>query len=188
MDNGAGYNPKATRWSLGLKLKRVLWTFVNQTIFRYSPFACYGWRRLLLRMFGAKIASTATISRTVEISSPWNLEMGENSMIGHHSWVMCSGKVSIGCQCTVGEYVKILAGSHNVRSKSYKPVTPGVDVRDHAWVATGAMLVSAGARDLRVGEGAVVAAGAVVFSNVRKWTIVVGNPAEYLTDRVLDQE
>ena len=181
------YDPKGTTWPLKLKLKRLLWVVVNQTAFRYSPFICYGWRRFLLRCFGATISRSATIARTAEINSPWNLTMDEKSMIANHAWVMCSGPVRIGKQAMVGEYCKVLAGSHNTHSRSYQPVMPGIDIQDDAWVASGAMLVAGGKRDLHIGESAIVAAGAVVFSNVRRMTIVVGNPAEFLSDRVIDE-
>lgn len=182
------YDPKARKRPLCLKLKHLLWTCVNNTIFRYSPFVCYGWRRFLLRSFGATIAKTATISRTAEINSPWNLTMGDKSMIANYARVMCSGKVTLGNQAMVGEYARILAGSHNTRSKTFQPVMPGIVIGESAWVASCALVVAGGQRDLKIGEGAIVAAGAVVFTNVRKMTIVAGNPAEFLADHVIDQD
>ena len=182
------YDPKAVRWPIGIKIRRALWSGVNGTLFRFSPFFCYGWRRFLLRCFGAKIDKSATISRTVRIVSPWNLTMERNSMIGHYAWAMCSGKVHIGENAIVGEYVKVVAGSHNTRSRGYDFVMSGVIIQRDAWVATSAILVAAGKRDLKIGAGSIVAAGAVVFNSVKPMTIVVGNPAEFLADRVIDEE
>lgn len=180
------FNPKAAKWPIMFKLRLWLWNFVNITLFRYSPFFCFGWRRFLLRLFGASVAKTATIGRTAIIEVPWNLEIGENSMIGKNAWVMCSGKVTIGKNVAISEYVRILAGSHKTDSINYEPVITPINIEDDCWIASCAMLVAAGKRPLKIGKGAIVAAGAVVFSNVRTMTIVVGNPAEYLTDRVLN--
>jgi len=39
-----------------------------------------------------------------------------------------------------------------------------------------------------IGEGAVVAAGSVVTKDVAPWTVVGGNPAKFLSDRVIDED
>lgn len=183
-----GYDPKGARWPMRLKLARIVWDTINCTLFRFSPFFCYGWRRFLLRMFGANVAGSATVGRTAVINSPWNLTMEDNSMICKNAWVMCSGRVTIGKNSLIGEYAKILAGSHNSRSLTYSFETPPIVIEDDCWVASGAMLVAGGKRPLKIGKGSIVAAGAVVFANVKPMTIVVGNPAEFLTDRVLSED
>jgi len=182
------YNPKAAKWSILYRVRKTAWDIVNCTLFRFSPFFCYGWRRFLLRLFGASISRTASIGRTAIINVPWNLTMDDNSMICKNAWVMCSGKVSIGRNSMIGEYSKVLAGSHNSNSLTYSFVTPPIVIEDDCWIASGAMLVAGGKRPLKIGRGAIVGAGAVVFANVKSMTIVVGNPAEYLTDRVLSDE
>ncbi len=138
-----------------------------------------------MRCFGARISSSATVGRNTVIIGPWNLTLGEKSMIGTHSWIMCFAPVEIGDHTGVGEYVKILTGSHDVNSTAFKGVASSVVIGRNAWVASGAMLVSGGKRRLKIGDGAVVAAGSVVFSNVRSMAVVVGNPAEELTMRTL---
>lgn len=181
----AEYNPKAAAWPLKFKFRVNAWNIINATIFRVTPFFCYGIRRFLLRMFGACIAKGVTISRTARIEVPWNLSIGENSMIGKNAWVLCSGKVTIGKNVSISENVTILAGSHASNSTDYKPVMAPIEIGDNCWIATGAMVAAGGTRRLKIGSGAIVGAGAVVFTNVKAMTIVIGNPAEYLTDRVL---
>lgn len=179
------YNPKSARWPILFKVRLLAWNIVNQTLFRWSPFFCYSWRRLLLQLFGATISRSATIGRTAIIEVPWNLELGENSMIGKNCWIMCSGHVKIGNNVQISEYVKILAGSHNSNSVNYEPIMAPIEIEDDCWIASCAMIVAGGKRKLKIGRGAIVGAGAVVFSRVNPMTIVVGNPAEYLADRVL---
>lgn len=185
-NNSSSINPKGAKWPIYTKVRMLLWRCVNVTLFQYSPFFFYGWRRFLLRIFGATIAKGATIGRTAIIDSPWNLTMEENSMIARNAWVMCSGKVHIGKNSLVGEYVKVLAGSHKSNSKGYDFVMAPIYIEDECWIASGAMVVAGGTRPLKIGHGAIVGAGSVVFSNVKAMTIVVGNPAEYLTDRVVE--
>ena len=54
---------------------------------------------------------------------------------------------------------------------------------DNVWVATGAVILPG----VTIGEGAVVAAGAVVVKDVEPWTVVGGNPAKFIKKRGLTQ-
>ena len=182
------YNPKNDKRALGTKLHRHLWLLVNATLFRWSPFFCYGWRRFLLRMFGAKIARTATVSRTAVINAPWNLTMGDRSMICHHAWVMCHAPVVIGNQSLVGEYARILTGSHISYSKIYRSITSPVVIGENCWVATCAIICWGGYRKFTMGDGAILGVGAVAMRSIKPMTINVGNPAKYIADREFTKE
>ena len=179
----ASYNPKRATTPILLKIHRFCWTVVNSTVFRYSPFFCYGWRRFLLRCFGAHIDKTATIGRRAIINSPWNLTMGASSMICNDAWVMCYASVVIGNQSLVGEYARILTGSHVSNSVSYQGIASSIIIGENCWIASCAMIVSGGRKKLTIGDGAIVGAGAVVFRKVKPMAIMIGNPAKYVADR-----
>ncbi|MBC7416723.1 MAG: putative colanic acid biosynthesis acetyltransferase, partial [Pedobacter sp.] len=55
------------------KLARVLWWAVYVLFFRLSPKPMFGWRRFLLRLFGAKIGSGVAVYPGARIWAPWNL-------------------------------------------------------------------------------------------------------------------
>lgn len=177
------YNPKNDKKSKFRKVHRLCWKVVEQSLFRYSPFFCYGWRRWLLSFFGAKLSNSATVGRLARIDDPWNLTMGERSMICNHAWIMCHAPVNIGDQAIVGEYVKILTGSHVSNSTSFKGIVSGVTIGENAWIASCAILSSGGYKTLKIGDGAIVSAGAVVFTNVKPMAIMFGNPAKHIADR-----
>lgn len=54
-------------------------------------------------------------------------------------------------------------------------------VNDYAWVAAEAFV----GPGVIIGEGAVVGARAAVFKDVAPWTVVGGNPAKYIKDRII---
>lgn len=178
------YNTEGGRPSIRIRIRQLLWSIVQVTLFRMSPFICYGWRRFLLRSFGAKIAKTATIGRLARIDAPWNLEMDDKSMICNNAWVMCYGKISVGRYSLIGEYVRVLSGSHDSNSTSYVGIAKPIIIEDNCWIASCAILASGG-KKLTIGEGGIVGAGSVVMRNVKPWTVVVGNPAKFLVDREL---
>jgi putative colanic acid biosynthesis acetyltransferase WcaF len=54
-----------------------LWWILQGTLFRLSPQFMYGWRRSILRLFGANIGDNVLIRPTVKILYPWKLTIGD---------------------------------------------------------------------------------------------------------------
>lgn len=59
-----------------------LWRLVQATLFRCSPQVSYGWRRWLLRRFGARIGVGVIIRPSVQITYPWKLTIGDHAWVG----------------------------------------------------------------------------------------------------------
>lgn len=162
-----------------LLVKRLAWSIVEATIYRYSFHTSNGLRACLLRMFGAKIGQKCTIRRTSRVYYPWNLTMGELSCLGDRTEVYNLGKVTIGQRVTVSQEAYLCAGTHDYTKVAMPLITPPVVLGDDAWVCVRA-IVGPG---VIVGEGAVVAAGAVVVKDVQPWSVVGGNPAKFIKSR-----
>ena len=73
---------RTSPYSAREKIGRLLWAMVQGTLFRLSFHNWYGWRRMLLRAFGARLDATANVRRTVLVECPWNLSMGAESSVG----------------------------------------------------------------------------------------------------------
>ena len=69
-------------FSITNRLARGLWGITWLVFFRPSPRIAHGWRRVLLRLFGARIGRAAQIYPSARIWAPWNLEMGDYSQLG----------------------------------------------------------------------------------------------------------
>ena len=59
-----------------------LWWMTDFFLFKLSPQIMYGWRRFLLRLFGAKIGKNVIIRPNVTITYPWKVSIGDYSWIG----------------------------------------------------------------------------------------------------------
>lgn len=81
--------------------------------------------------------------------------------------------VNIGDNVSIGPSATILTLSHDPQSPLFLDKGGGVDIKDHAWIATHALILP----NVCIGRGAVVAAGSVVTSDVPDFTIVAGIPA-----------
>jgi putative colanic acid biosynthesis acetyltransferase WcaF len=163
------------------KVGRVLWSMACAALFRPSPRICFGWRRLLLKCFGARIGANARIHPTVRIWAPWNLTIGTEASVAHSVDCYCVGPLEIGAHATVSQYAMLCTATHDVSDPNMGLITSPVVISDQAWVCARAFV----APGVVIGEGAVVGAQSVVTRNVAPWTIVAGNPARMINRRIL---
>lgn len=174
-------NRRATKYSKGEQLRRVLWGGAAP-LFRLSPRIAFGWRRFLLRLFGAKVGAGVNIYNSATIYMPWNLSIGEWSSIGEHAYIYNLGRIEIGSRTTISQRAHLCAGSHDYTCPELPLLKPPVTVGDQAWVCADAFL----GPGVTVGEGAIVGARAVVTRDVEPWAVVAGNPARFVKRRVLN--
>ena len=67
-----------TPYSKGNKFRRLVWSMVWTCFARPFPRSmAMGWKRMLLRAFGAKIAPTAMVYATAHVFQPWLLIMDD---------------------------------------------------------------------------------------------------------------
>jgi putative colanic acid biosynthesis acetyltransferase WcaF len=160
-------------------VKRVLWSLVQATLYRGSFHTWNGWRATLLRAFGARVGPRCTIRRTSRIYYPWNLTMGALAALGDDVVVYNLGPVTLGERVSVSQEVYLCGGSHDYRLRTMPLVTAPIVLKDDAWVCARAFV----GPGVTVGEGAIVGAAAVAMKDVPDWTIVAGNPAQFIKER-----
>ncbi|MHC4131436.1 MAG: LbetaH domain-containing protein [Planctomycetota bacterium] len=169
----------STPYSFKENVLRCLWYFIYLTLFRFSPRFFYGWRRILLRIFGAKIGTNVRIFPSVYIVMPWKLSVSDNSVIGPNVICWNVGGISIGKDVVVSQYSHLCSTSHDYTSSTFKQTFAPIKVGDYSWICADAFIV----QGITIGEGAVVGARSVVVCDVEDWTIVAGNPAKYIKSR-----
>ena len=165
-------NRRARKYSLGEMTRRVLWTFA-QPLFRFSPRPCFGWRRFLLRCFGAKIGRSVHVYPSATIYFPWHLEAGDESAIGEHAFIYNLGRVTLGSRVTISHRAHLCAGTHDHTKPDFPLLRPPIVIGSDAWICADAFV----GPGVTVGEGAIVGARAVAMKDVQPRSIVVGNPA-----------
>ena len=179
------YKPvQSTPFSLKVKIFSRVWTMVNFTLYRYSPFVSRKFRIALVKLFGGKISWTCSLNRLSVIEYPWNLTMGSLSSLGKNSWVYCLDKITIGENCCIGNDVYLLTGSHDINSVSFDLVTSPIVIENGVWVSTRAIILP----NIKLSNHSVVGAGAVVTKSVESFSIVGGNPAKFIKKRTLKNE
>jgi putative colanic acid biosynthesis acetyltransferase WcaF len=161
----------------------LLWFIVQTTLFNLMPRPFYAWRRFWLIVFGAKIASNVRIRPNVIVEFPWRLEIGENSSIGDHAWIYTVAPITIGKNCVISQYAKLVTGSHDVTSSKFVLKTAPIVIEDNSWVGANAFV----GPGVTVSEGSVLAACTTAFKNLEPWKIYGGTGATFIKDRILKQ-
>ncbi len=169
-------------YTVGIYFKRLLSTLL-WPLFRFSPRLLYGWRNGLLRLLGARIGKGVKVYPSARITFPWNLEIGENTVISWDVKLYCVGKVKIGRDTIISQYSHICAGSHDYTDPRFRILKLPITIGNHVWIAAEAFI----GPDVSIGDNCVVAARSVVIKDVESGTIVAGHPAKVVKQMLSDQ-
>lgn len=172
------------RHRLVSKIVRAIWNVVWLLCARWTSdhVGIFNWWRVfLVRLFGAKIGRHCVIKSSCEIWLPWNLTIGDYVALSEHVVCYTVDKITIGRQTTVSRDAFLCCASHDVTSPIMELTFAPIWVGSNAWIAARSIIMPG----RKVGDGAVVAAGAVVVNDVEPWTVVGGNPAKFIKRREL---
>lgn len=136
-------------------------------------------RKWFYQMLGAKIGKDCFPSRRVEILLPMGLELGERVAVGWFAELDARAGIKIGNDTNVSSHVKLITGSHDVDDKEYTADFKPIEIGHHCWIGTGAIVL----QGVKIGDGAVVAAGAVVTKDIPANEVWGGVPAKKIKDR-----
>jgi len=171
-------NRRSSKYPVRELIGRFLWAACTP-LFRWSPRLCWGWRRFMLRLFGAQVGAQVQIHPSARIFLPWNLEIGDWSSVGFEALLYNLGPMKIGEQVTISQRAHLCGGTHKFREAAMPLVRAAISVGDEAWICADAFV----GPGVTIGDRAVVGARAVVMRSVHEGKIVSGNPAREIGDR-----
>jgi putative colanic acid biosynthesis acetyltransferase WcaF len=157
-----------------------LWWLVQATLFRGSPQVLYGFRRWLLRAFGAQIGRQVLVRPSAKFTYPWKISIGDYSWIGDDVVIYSFADIKIGKNVVVSQKSYLCAGTHDYRSASFDIYALPIVIEDEAWIATDVFV----APGVTVGKGAVVGSRSSVFGDLPAMMICVGSPARPSRSRI----
>lgn len=165
------------------QIVRLVWGIVWPCATWFLPrSAGMGWKRLLLRAFGARVASTANVYSSARVYYPANLVMEEYSCLASDVDCYNVALVIIGEQSTVSQGAYLCTASHDITDPKNHLITAPIVIEPQAWIGAKAYI----GMGVTIEEGAVVGATASVYKDVEPWTVVGGNPAKVLKKRVIN--
>jgi len=139
----------------------------------------HAWLRLWLGRFGAGTG----VQRGCRFLNGRKVEFGDRNVINFGC--LFDGRIhriSTGCDVSIGPEASILTLGHDPQSPNFEIRGGDVQIGDHVWIGYRAIIMPR----VTLGEGVVVAAGAVVTRDVAPYAIVAGIPARIIGKRTPD--
>ena len=161
------------------KVTVQLWWLVQATFFRLSPQFLYGWRRFILRCFGAYIGKGVIIRPSVQITYPWKLRIGDYSWIGDEVVLYSLGEIEIGAHTVISQRSYICTGTHDYNTVDFRIYAKKITIGTKCWLATDVYV----APGITISDATVVGARSSVFKSLPEAKICVGSPAQPIKDR-----
>lgn len=175
------------RHSLKSKIARAIWNVVWLLLFRPTPEHSKifnRWRILLLRCFGAKIGAQCVVKSSCEIWQPWKLAIDDYVALSERVICYTVDRIKIGAQTTISREAFLCCAGHDIASPTMELTFAPITIGSNCWIAGRATIMPG----VKIGDGAVVGAGAVVTKDVAPWIVVAGNPAREIKRRVLGDD
>lgn len=154
------------------KVHVQLWWAVQATLFKKSPQFAYGFRRWLLRCFGAKVGVGVIIRPTATITYPWNLSLGDHAWVGDNAVLYNLGRIEIGDNAVISQMSHLCAGDHDYRLIDFPIRGRAIFVGAEAWIAADVFV----APGVKIGSGTVVGARSSVFQDLPANMVCLGSP------------
>lgn len=136
-------------------------------------------RKVIYRSAGICIGKGSTIHMWANFFQPGNISIGADTIIGDHVFLDGRKKIVIGSHTDIASEVMIYNSEHDLESNAFQAKTEPVVIGDYVFIGPRAIILPG----IRVGNGAVVAAGAVVTKDVDDFKIVAGVPAKVIGER-----
>ena len=150
-----------------------LWQIVQGSLFACSPQFAHGWRRFLLRAFGARVGRAVIVRPSARITYPWKVAIGEYAWIGDHAELYSLGPITIGAHSVISQRVYLCAGTHDYRAMDFAIHAPPITIGSEVWIATDVFV----APGVRIGDCAVIGARSSVFRDIEAGVVAFGSPA-----------
>lgn len=140
-------------------------------------------RRLYLRGWLADMGSQTGVQMGCRFLNGRKIHLGERNVI-NFGCLLDGRKFQIrtGHDVSIGPNATILTLGHDPQSPDMADRGGDVVIGDRVWIGYGALILPG----IKLGEGSVVGAGAVVTKDVEPFTIVAGNPARKIGERIRD--
>lgn len=129
-------------------------------------------RRYQARWLGQRV----TLLPGTKVTSPHKVTLGQDILVSHEGWLQASGGLTLGSRIMMGPRVMLLTANHDLLTRMTQ--TAPIVVEDDVWIGAGSTVLPG----VRIGKGAIVAAGAVVTKDVPAFTVVGGVPARVIKE------
>lgn len=175
---------KTLTWSVALhKISRRFISYLEDGELFWLGFVAWiplhSVRNGLYRLSGVRIGRASTIHTGAKFYAPRGVSIGEGTLVGDHAVLDGRAPLKIGNHVDIASQVMIYNSEHDIHGEGFDPISGPVTIHDYVFIGPRAIILPG----VTLGEGAVVAAGAVVTKDVPAHAIVGGVPAKVIGER-----
>lgn len=171
-------------FALRSRILRIVWALCWILLARFTPPPLHSWRRLILRVFGAKVGRGARVYGSSRIWWPGNLELGAQATLGPGTIIYNQGRICIGARSVISQRAHLCASSHDINDPHFQLLLRPITIGANCWVAAEAFVGPGVVMD----DHAVLGARAALFSDAAAQGVYSGNPAQQIKQRLIGQE
>jgi acetyltransferase-like isoleucine patch superfamily enzyme len=139
----------------------------------------YTIRKIAFRVCGVKIGKGSVIHMGCKFFQPKGVIIGEDTIVGDRAFLDGRAPLKIGNHVDIASEVMIYNSEHDLNDPGFKAIQRAVELGDYIFIGPRAIILPG----VKIGRGAVVAAGAVVANDVSDYQIVGGVPAKPIGER-----
>ena len=162
-----------------VKYRRLVWLVAWRLLAAWFPyFVGNRWRVWLLKCFGMKHRGHIAAYPSVKVWAPWNVEMGSYVAVDDVVNLYSADKIRIGTKVAISREAFICTASHDITKPNRPLVTAPITICDGVWIGARAIILPG----VTIGEGSVIAAGAVVTKDIPPRTLVAEVPAKVVKE------
>lgn len=138
-------------------------------------------RHLCFWLAGLNRGQGSTLHTGIRFYQPHGITIGEDTIIGDRTFLDGRAPLTIGNHVDIASQVLIYNSQHDLAAPDFHAISRPVTIHDYVFIGPRAIILPG----VTVGEGSVIAAGAVVTKDVDPYTVVAGVPAKRIKDRPL---
>jgi acetyltransferase-like isoleucine patch superfamily enzyme len=140
-------------------------------------------RKFFYIISGVKLKFDSTVHIGACFFKPSNISIGHDTIIGDHCFMDGRAPLKIGNHVGIASQVLIYNDEHDINSPNYGNSFGPVEIGDYVFIGPRAIILP----NIKIGKGAVVAAGAIVTKDIPEFEIWGGVPAKKISNRLIDK-
>jgi len=138
-------------------------------------------RKFFYILSGLNMPLDSNIYMGANFFNPSGITIGHDSLIGTNAFLDGRSPLTIGNHSSLASEVMIYNDEHNIHDPNYSNSFGPVTIGDYVFVGPRAIILP----NIKIGDGAVIAAGAIVTKNIPPFEVWGGVPAQKISDRKL---
>lgn len=166
-------------------IKQLMNGWIMYRLKRLGHVPCQWYRSFILKhIFQMNIAPKVVIYSWNYIRAPWNISIGEGTIIGYGTSLDGRNFLTIGKNVNISSDVNIYTEQHDINDPYFRSLESGgeVIIEDRAWISSHTIILP----KVHIGEGAVLASGALASKNIDAFCVMGGVPAKKIGERSRD--